>query len=110
MCIQIFQKKVVGKNVRATIPKGNMGYDQYTVPDTVAVEPTLGSRDFSCAVSGFGRLRPKAEDVSTCGRRSSSSQARKNLWYPEAKSRGGTLVTRAYIKDSTYSSNIQSVY
>ena len=29
---------------------------------------------------------------------------------PEAKSRGGTLVTRGYIKDSTYSSNIQSVY
>ena len=29
---------------------------------------------------------------------------------PEAKPRGGTLVTRAYIKDSTYSSNIQSVY
>ena len=26
-------RKVVGKNVRATIPKGNMGYDQYTVPD-----------------------------------------------------------------------------
>ena len=73
-------RKIVGKNVRATIPKGNMGYDQYTVPDTVAVEPTLGSRDFSCAVSGFGRLRPKAEDVSACGRRSSSSHARKNLF------------------------------
>ena len=29
---------------------------------------------------------------------------------PEAKSRGGTQVTRGYIKDSTYSSNIQSVY
>ena len=29
---------------------------------------------------------------------------------PEAKSRGGTLVTRAYIEYSTYSSNIQSVY
>ena len=29
------------KNVQATIPKGNMGYDQYTVPDTVAVEPTF---------------------------------------------------------------------
>ena len=29
---------------------------------------------------------------------------------PEAKFRGGTLVTRAHIKDSTYSSNIQSVY
>ena len=28
----------------------------------------------------------------------------------KAKSRGGTLVTRAYNKDSTYSSNIQSVY
>ena len=26
------------KNVHATIPKGNMGYDEYTVPDTVAVE------------------------------------------------------------------------
>ena len=28
-------RKVVGKNVHATIPKGNMGYDQYTVPDSV---------------------------------------------------------------------------
>ena len=34
-------RKVVGKIVHATIPKGNMGYDQYTVPDTVAVEPTF---------------------------------------------------------------------
>ena len=34
-------RKVVGRNVHATIPKGNMGYDQYTVPDTVAVEPTF---------------------------------------------------------------------
>ena len=34
-------RKVVGKNVLATIPKGNMGYDQYTVPDLVAVEPTF---------------------------------------------------------------------
>ena len=34
-------RKVVGKNVHATTPKGNMGYDQYTVPDTVAVEPTF---------------------------------------------------------------------
>ena len=29
------------KNVHATIPRGNMGYVQYTVPDTVAVEPTF---------------------------------------------------------------------
>ena len=28
-------RNVVGKKVHATIPKGNMGYDQYTVPDTV---------------------------------------------------------------------------
>ena len=34
-------RKVVGKKVHAKIPKGNMGYDQYTVPDTVAVEPTF---------------------------------------------------------------------
>ena len=27
-------------------------------------------------------LRPKAEDESACGRRSFSSHARKNLWYP----------------------------
>ena len=26
-------RKVVGKSVHAAIPKGNMGYDQYTVPD-----------------------------------------------------------------------------
>ena len=34
-------RKVVGKNVHATTPKGNMGYEQYAVPDTVAVEPTF---------------------------------------------------------------------
>ena len=34
-------RKVVGKNVPATIPKGNMGYDQYAVPDTVAVESSI---------------------------------------------------------------------
>ena len=29
------------KNVQATIPKGNMGYDQCTFPDTVAIESTF---------------------------------------------------------------------
>ena len=29
------------KNVLATIPKGNMGYDQNTVPNTLAVELTF---------------------------------------------------------------------
>ena len=37
-CIQLFRERLSEKNVHATIPKGNMGYDQYTVPDTVAVE------------------------------------------------------------------------
>ena len=36
-------RKVVGKTLHATIPKGNTGYDQYTVPDTVAVEPTFAA-------------------------------------------------------------------
>ena len=35
-------RKVVGKNVHATIPKGNMGYNQYTVPDD------CGCRTFFC--------------------------------------------------------------
>ena len=34
-------RKVVRKNVHVTILKGNMRYVQYTVPDTVAVEPTF---------------------------------------------------------------------
>ena len=34
-------KKGCRKNVHAIIPKGNMGCDQYTVPDTVAVEPAF---------------------------------------------------------------------
>ena len=33
--------KVVGKYVHSIILKDNMGYDQYTVPDTVAFEPTF---------------------------------------------------------------------
>ena len=37
----VISRKVVGKNVNATIPKGNMGCDQYTVPGTVAVESTF---------------------------------------------------------------------
>ena len=36
-------RKVVGKNVHATIPKGNMGYDQYTVPDTVTVKTSFAA-------------------------------------------------------------------
>ena len=39
--VKAFSRKVVGENVHAIIPKGNMGYVQYTVPDTVAVESTF---------------------------------------------------------------------
>ena len=36
-----FEKGCQKKKVNATIPKGNMEYVQYAVPDTVAVEPTF---------------------------------------------------------------------
>ena len=39
--IQLLRERLSEKKVYATIPKGNMGYDQYTVPVTVAVEPTF---------------------------------------------------------------------
>ena len=41
--MQLFRERLSEKNVHATIPKGNMGYDQYTVPDTVAVELTVSA-------------------------------------------------------------------
>ena len=41
MGIQLFREWLSEKNVHVTISKGNMGYDQYTVPDIVAVEPTF---------------------------------------------------------------------
>ena len=34
-------RKVVRKTVQMTIPKGNMGYDEYTVRETIVVEPTF---------------------------------------------------------------------
>ena len=42
-CLVLYSyfKKGCWKNVHATISKGNMGYDQYTVPGTVAVESTF---------------------------------------------------------------------
>ena len=39
--IHTISRKVVAKNVQTTIPKGNMGYDQCTVPDTETVKPTF---------------------------------------------------------------------
>ena len=46
-------RKVVGKNEHTTIPKGNMGYDQYTFPDTVAVESNL-----CCFPLALAHIRP----------------------------------------------------
>ena len=43
-CLRIiysYFEKGCRKNVHATIPRGSMGYVQYAVPDTVAVEPTF---------------------------------------------------------------------
>ena len=36
-------RKIVVKNVHATIPNCNMGFDQDAVPDTLAVEPTFAA-------------------------------------------------------------------
>ena len=41
--MQLYSSKFVRKNVHATILKFYIGYDQYTVPDTVAVETTFVS-------------------------------------------------------------------
>ena len=46
-------RKVVRKNVHATIPKGNMGYVQYPVLDTVAVEPTFFCFPLALVLSNF---------------------------------------------------------
>ena len=40
--IQLFRERFFGKMcMHGTIPKGIVGYNQYTVPDTVAVELTF---------------------------------------------------------------------
>ena len=46
-------RTVVGKNVQATIPKGNMGYDQYTVPDDCSCRTY-----FCCFPLALANIRP----------------------------------------------------
>ena len=41
--IQLFRERLSETNVHATISKGNMGYEQYTVPDSAAVKPTFAT-------------------------------------------------------------------
>ena len=38
--------------MHATVPKGSMGYDQHSVPDTVAVEPI-----FACVPLALANIR-----------------------------------------------------
>ena len=45
------------KSARATIPEGNMGYDQYAVPDNAAVESSIINCCFSLAFANI-RLWP----------------------------------------------------
>ena len=47
-------RKAVGKNMHGTIPKGNMEYDQYVVPDPVAVKTS-----FNCFPSARVNTRPR---------------------------------------------------
>ena len=44
-------RKVVGKNVHVTIPKDNMGYVQYTVPDTGVLLLSFSTRRFMSTAS-----------------------------------------------------------
>ena len=39
--IQLFRERLSEKNVHATIPNGNMGYDHYTVPDDCSCRTCL---------------------------------------------------------------------
>ena len=42
MNMQLLRERLSQEKLHATIAKkDNVGYDQYTVPDTVAVEPTF---------------------------------------------------------------------
>ena len=41
--IQLFRETLSEKNVHTTIQEGKVGYDQYTVPDTEADEPTFAA-------------------------------------------------------------------
>ena len=90
----------ISRKCACKIPKGNMGYDQYTVCNDCSCRTyflllsfvlaniwryagasfTLDARDFSSAVSGFcqvflvTRLRPKTPKI--------PAEREKSLWYP----------------------------
>ena len=39
--IELFQERLSEESAQDNPELGNMGYDQYAVPDTIAVEPTF---------------------------------------------------------------------
>ena len=51
--IQLFRERLTQKNVHATIPKGNMGYDHYTVPNDCSCRTY-----FSCFPLAFANVSP----------------------------------------------------
>ena len=82
---------------------------QYRDMQLIPLEKIHSSRD-SVRKAGELHLIDKAMTLEPHGLNRRDELLPPQGFRPEAKSRGGTLVTRAYIKDSTYSSNIQSVY
>ena len=52
--------------MHATVPKGNMGYDQYTVPYTAAVEPTSALADiYPWPILPFFQISLKNSELKT---------------------------------------------
>ena len=51
--IQLFRERLSEKNVHATIPKGNIGYGQYTVPDLLTCQTY-----FCCFPLALTNVRP----------------------------------------------------
>ena len=70
--MQLFRERLSEKKVHATIPKGNMGYDQCT-PDTVAVKPAFVSFSLAlanmrpCFLGSFFQITLKNSELISCG-------------------------------------------
>ena len=70
-------REVVVKKAHVTIPKGNLGYEQYTVPGTVVVEPTFVAFLFALANIRPWHLMPVFRIFLKC-----CSQGKVNLKLP----------------------------
>ena len=63
MLYKAVSRKVVGETVHATIPKGNMGYVQYTVADIVVVELLSFSTNKHTSMASFAILSNFVEEL-----------------------------------------------